>query len=491
MSELKAAPQPVDAGRVSARRSFRQGLPVKKESAMYGTAPHIAKTACSRLLRACLVAVAMLMAALAVGPALASATPLSCTGATIYALQRPTKTSGEHGTVFGLTDSTVGGATATMTELTQLPNNSYPNALGVSSGGAGLWAVEQAGTAGSATVWGYDSETGVWKSYIGSGGEPSGFVAGAVDPVNGIYYYADYTAGTATTPGKATLYGFDTLTDTAITGEMGTFDLPDGDSAASENGDFTFDYNGNLYVLASNATTRGVGVIKTADVPSTATGEQLSITTLSSVADAATYNGIAFDNLGHLYLEGSSGGKYGVEEIDPNNGEVLDKFTDYSSNAQSTADVDLGSCTSIPTLTANVEVEGRVSGSDQFKLSITGGTITQGNTATTEGSATGLQSKEAGPVIGSGEVEYTFTLTAASGNLADYHVSYSCVDTANGDKAVQSGSEASFKLKLPKVELGQTEAPPAILCTYDLAPKEADLGVTDKVAPEAASMGRR
>ena len=395
MSELKAAPQPVDAGRVSARRSFRQGLPVKKESAMYGTAPHIAKTARSRLLRACLVAVAMLdggarrrpRACVCDAPQLHGRDDLRA-AATDQNQRRTRDCLRAHRQhrrwSHGDDDRTHPAAQQ------QLPQRPWGLL-----GGAGLWAVEQAGTAGSATVWGYDSETGVWKSYIGSGGEPSGFVAGAVDPVNGIYYYADYTAGTATTPGKATLYGFDTLTDTAIAGEMGTFDLPDGDSAASENGDFTFDYNGNLYVLASNATTRGVGVIKAADVPSTATGEQLSLTTLSSVADAATYNGIAFDNLGHLYLEGSSGGKYGVEEIDPNNGEVLDKFTDYSpTHSRSAADVDLGSCTSIPSLTADVEVEGRVSASDQFKLSITGGTITQGNTATTEGSATGLQSKE-------------------------------------------------------------------------------------------------
>ena len=112
---------------------------------MSSAAHQIAKTLRSKLVRACLVGLAVLAAALAVGPALALATPLSCTGSTIYALQRPTKTSGEHGTVYGLTDSTVGGATATMTELSQLPNNSYPNALGVSSGGAGLWGSNRRG----------------------------------------------------------------------------------------------------------------------------------------------------------------------------------------------------------------------------------------------------------------------------------------------------------------------------------------------------------
>ena len=293
----------------------------------------------SPLVRVGLLVLALFASGLVLTPPGAVAAPLNCRGSVIYVVQRPnSKSSSTHGTVFALATSTVSEGTGQVTEVTQMPNDTYPNALGVSSEGAGLWAVEQEGKTGSATVYGYDAETGVWSSYLASGGTPSGFVAGAVDPENGIYYYAEYSGG------KATLYGFNTNTDTAISGEMGTFELPGGGT----NGDITFDLNGDLYVLASDESTRGVGVIRSTSVPSETTTSQLPITTLSSVAEPhkLTYNGIAFDNLGHLYLEGeSTGGTFGVVEVDPNNGEVLTEFVPYASGAQSGSakDVDLGS----------------------------------------------------------------------------------------------------------------------------------------------------
>ncbi len=429
----------------------------------------------SRALHACVALLGVVATALCFGAGSALATPLDCSGNTIYVAQRPVKTEG---TIYELSTKTVGGATATLTELTKMPA-ATANALGASAGGAGLWAVEQSGGKGSATVYGYEAATKKWTTYVGYGGEPSGYVAGAVDPVNGIYYYADYSST------EATLYGFDTITDTAITGVIGHFKLPDGTSG-SQNGDFTFDLNGNLYALASDGSKLGVGVVKAADVPSTATGAELPITVLSAVAEATKYNGIAFDNRGHLYLEGSPS-SYGVKEIDPNNGSTLAAFTPYSN--QEAPDVDLASCSPIPTLTAQVEIAKRAASTDQFKLSITGGTITQGNTATTEGTSTGLQSKVAGPVIGSSETEYTYTQTAASGSLENYDVTYSCVDMANGAKAVASGTGSSFKLKFPTVELGQAEAPPAIVCTFDDQLKEADLGVSDSVEPKTVADG--
>lgn len=41
-------------------------------------------------------------------------------------------------------------------------------------------------------------------------------MAGAIDPASRIYYYAALGTGTTTTPGKVTVYGFNTQTNTAI-----------------------------------------------------------------------------------------------------------------------------------------------------------------------------------------------------------------------------------------------------------------------------------
>ncbi len=428
----------------------------------------------------------VLIVAMAV-PASASASAFDCSGGTIYSLQRPnSQSSSTSGVVFGLQTSTVGGSSVTATQVTALPGNSYANALGVTGDGSQMYGVQQSGSAGSATVWAYDTSTATWTSYSGTGGTPSGFVAGAIDPVTGIYYYADYTAGTASTPGTATLYGFNTTTNTPIPGVIATFPLPDGNGTASQNGDFAFDQSGNLYVLASTGATRALGVVK-APLPTTGSGTTMTDTTLSSVSDTSTYNGIAFDATGRLYLESStSGGTWQITGVDPNNGAIVSGPTPISASEQSAsaADVDLASCPHIPTLSAATDVTGRSSTGDQFTLSVTGGTITQGNTATTSGSSTGVQSQSAGPVIATAGTTYTISETAASGSMSDYAVSYSCVDTANGNALVTSGTGPSLQLTYP------TTSSPSVVCTFATSPK-ADLALTDTAsAPSVAAGGQ-
>jgi len=436
-------------------------------------------------LRMAVVVVGILLTVLMAVPASASASSFDCSGGTVYSLQRPnSQSSSTSGIVFGLQTSTLDGSSVTATQVTALPDNSYANALGVTGDGSHMYAVQQSGSAGSATVWAYDSSTGTWAPYSASGGTPSGFVAGAVDPVNGIYYYADYTAGTASTPGTATLYGFNTNTNTPIAGAIATFPLPDGNSSLSQNGDFAFDQSGNLYVLASTGATRALGVVK-APLPATGSGTTMTDTTLSSVSDSSTYNGIAFDATGTLYLESStSGGTWQITGVDPNDGAIVSGPTPISASEQSgsAADVDLASCPHIPTLSAGTDVTGRNSTGDQFTLSITGGTITQGNTATTSGSSAGVQSESAGPVIATAGTTYTISETAASGSMSNYAVSYSCVDTANGDAPVTSGSGSSVQLTYPAT------SSPSVVCTFVTSPK-ADLALTDTASASTVAAG--
>ena len=86
------------------------------------------------------------------------------------------------------------------------------------------------------------------------------------------------------------------------------------------------------------------------------------------------------------------------------------------------------------------DVVGRYAAGDQFGLSITGGGVSSGNTATTAGSTVGPQTdaaETAGPIAALGGTTYQIHKTAAgTGTLANYTLTASCVDTANGNAAV-------------------------------------------------------
>ncbi|MGW3184514.1 DUF7507 domain-containing protein [Kitasatospora sp. NPDC001119] len=401
--------------------------------------------------------------------------PLDCSGNTIYAVQRGSSGAGT-GTLLALASGTVGGANVTATTVSTLPAGSgFTNALGITDGGTAAYVVDQTpAVSGSVNVYGYNAATGAWTVYTGSAGPTSdSFVAGAVNPVNGIYYYASFEPGTATTPGVATLYGFNTTTNTAIPGVIGTFDLPV-TGTSGPNGDITFDAGGNLYILSSVGTDAAIGRVS-APIPTTgsATGVPLTSTTLSTLDNPTdrSFNGAAFDNVGNLYIEFTSGTTTYLERLNPNTGAVTAGPTPYTNNAF--LSVDLGACSTNPTLTLQKDIVGRFAESttsnDQFTLEITGGGVTQGNTATTTGTSTGVQSPPAGPVIALSGTTYTLTETAASGSLSDYTTTYDCVDTANGNAPITSGSGVTtFNLPFPATV--EDKNSPMVLCTFTNTP---------------------
>jgi hypothetical protein len=197
--------------------------------------------------------VALPLTAIATAAPASAATTLSCNGSTIYAVERGASAT-DDGTLLGLTTSTVGGSSVTATAISSIPAGGNANALGITFGGTGAYLVDQATTsADSANIHYSDAATGTWSTFTGSSGASDSFVAGAVDPANGVYYYASYFPGTASTSAYANIYGFDTVTNTAISGLIGTVDLGTGDSTAAENGDLAFDGSGNLYLLSSDA----------------------------------------------------------------------------------------------------------------------------------------------------------------------------------------------------------------------------------------------
>ena len=253
--------------------------------------------------------------------------PLSCDGGTIYSYQRGSD-SAAAGSVYALDTSTVGGSSREVaaTLVTKVPSGGNANGLGITKGGTAMYAVNQTTSkANSAVIHGYSTSTQTWTTYTGnSSGAKDSFVAGAVNPATGIYYYVTYSAGSASRPGTATVYGFNTNTTTRITGVIATFSLPTGNGTAGNNGDIAFDSAGNMYVLASNGSEVGIGVVK-GPIPTTgsSSGAPLTDTLLNRFADRNSYNGIAFDNSGNLYVSGIPGGTSVLTKLNPNTGAVI------------------------------------------------------------------------------------------------------------------------------------------------------------------------
>jgi len=441
------------------------------------------------LVRTCGLLALAISAALAMLAASASAaTTLDCSGATIYSVMRgSTNSSASDGTVYALADATVGSGSVTATQLTTIPGGGFANGLGITEGGAAMYAVDQTGTNGSTTVFGYDAATGTWTDYTGTAGATNSFVAGAVDPANGIYYYGSYSAGTVGAPGTATVYGFDTTTNTAIPGVIATFALPVGVGAGGDNGDFVFDSVGNLYVLANNSTTDVVGIGRVSGLPTTGstTGTALIDTPLTTFSSTSSYNGIAFDSDGRLYVNSVTGGASRITTLNPDSGAVIAGPTPDSANAQTYLNVDLAACSLNPTLAVQKDVVGREFAGDQFGLSVTGGGLQSGNTATTSGTTAGLQPIEAGPVIAVAGSEYTVSESATNADLVDYSTTYSCVDNANGGAVVASGNGSSFQLPFPATKAGQLS--PNIVCTFTNAPLPIGIRITKSADPTTVS----
>ena len=407
---------------------------------------------------------------------------LSCNGSTIYSIERGSSATST-GTLNALTTDTVSASSVTATAVSSIPAGGDANALGITLGGTGAYMVDQTTTAAnSANIHYYDATTGAWSTFTGSSGAGNSFVAGAVDPANGIYYYASYAAGTSSTSASATVYGFNTATNTPISGVIGTASLGTGNSTAGQNGDLAFDGSGNMYLLSSDGVNVAINIIH-APIPMTGTtdGATLTSTLLAKYANTGKFNGIAFDNAGYLYVEDvDSSNVSEITELNPNNGAVVAGPTAISSNAQTYLNVDLGACSVNPTLALKTDIVDRYSSGDQFGLSITGGGLSNGNTATTSGSATGVQSAEAGPVIAQSSTTYTVSETAANGaSLSDYTTTYSCVDTANGDAVVASGTGQSFTLQFPVT----VTSSPDVVCTFTNTPKSAAISVVKSAAP--------
>ena len=400
--------------------------------------------------------------------------PLSCAANTLYTVDQTTRVL-----------SQINAASGASTLITTLPlppggvaGTTLINAMGIPPGGGSRLYIAVAGNSpvgAKGAILTYDT---VAATSTYSAGAPAvevaayagNFVAGAVNPVNGWFYFAiAQTAGAANTVWG--LFGYNPSTGAApirvgeITGVTGN------------NGDLAFDGLGNLYLLTGNATTNFIIYRVNGPMPTTSGAGSLPGTAVTPpISSAVNFGGIAFNN-GLLVAQAGTA----LYLFDPATGAQV------GSTVASIAGADLASCGYPNTLRLQKALpNGRVVASNQFTLTITGGGVSTGNTATTTGNATGLQPVVAGAVLGQVGTSYTITETASGGTtLANYTSTWQCVDATNGNASIASGSGASGTFAMPNGGNTGVDA----LCTITNALQLVDVQVVKTATPDPVLTG--
>ena len=235
---------------------------------------------------------------------------------------------------------------------------------------------------------------------------------------------------------------------------------------AGNHGDIAFDPEGNLYVHWNGY---AIHKVAAANVPTTA---QASSKTLSaaSVGTATTayasglawMSGQATKPLWSMHYTSEN------REIDGQTPGQNDRTVVATLHSPSSGNIyEMASCVgpSAPTLSLSKNVESRVNTGDQFKLDVLNGTTVLG-TATTSGTATGLQAAKVGPVTVAEGTTYTLRETASgTTSLSSYAITAAC--TMSGTPVTTTGSNGTFSVTVPAGAMGLidcaiTNGPPKI-----------------------------
>lgn len=361
------------------------------------------------------------------------ATPLVC-ASTVYQLN----TTGEVRSV-PMADLGNVATTTSSPVLGAVTGSTATDALGISNDGGLLYYV--ATRAGATVITRYDFATSQYTHV--SVATPTSRVAGAVNPVNGNYYYGGVAAGSA-------IYMFNPTTQTSV--QVGTSPGTAGD------GDYAFSAAGDLYILSGTALT----VVRRSNLPTTSGTAALTGTLVTTTAAQAS-NGAAFALEGDLFVQNNLAGNSLLQRIDPVSGAVAGTLAGALKQTTSTfAGTDLASCAEPRSVRVFKDITQRVAGADQFQLSL-GSTGSTTLTATTTGATTGVQSAAAGPRVASIGRTYTFSETGVGSPIGAYVSTWRCVDNSNGTVlASGSGPSGSYAV---------TGASPLdIICTFANAP---------------------
>ena len=377
----------------------------------------------------------------------ANGQPLSCSSTTIYNLT-------SQGGLYSLNTST-----SVNTKVGTI-GSSDMNSLGITADGTTAYAANQTPKNGTTTVY---VENVTVPSTVTYTGEPatglSILIAGAVDPVNGLYYYGGWnSAGT-----QFILFAFNPTTHTAA--EAGTISPPNSTTYGA--GDITFDNAGNLYILAGAKSTSNASklVVAPGPIPTSGTSTIASSTLATIPANSGNFDGIAFTTSGQLFVQTTDGA---FDSVNPNNGTVTSLPAQTGLGSESP--YDLAGCSFNGTLQVEKNIVGRSVAGDQFTMTITGNGISSGNSGTTTGSSTGVQTgtgEIAGPIVGIPGTSYNVAETAASGSLANYQSTYACLNGTTPVTTSGNGTGTSFSLTFPT---SSGNAGANVICTFTNTP---------------------
>lgn len=386
--------------------------------------------------------------------------PFDCSGPTLYTIS------------FGSTQAinAVDPATGEETEIDSVnPTLGEPNALGLSADGLNAYYVDDTD---ANEVYDYNALTKQTTTFATSTPDVGKVVSGAVDPVNSYYYYAEYAGN------EATVFAFDTVTDTPVTGAVATISLSIPSTGTDFYGDIAFDSAGDMFLLDGSTptgSTTGEGALEEVPGPMPTTGSAtpapLTPRLITSDLDPGAgeeFNGITFNSDNNLFVQSGPAATPGATstlfQVDPTTGAVLGNPAGVPIDLP---DTDLAGC--FGNITVQKDIVRRVSPTDEFTLSITDD---NGKTATvtTTGTSVGLQPVAAGPLAIAATQEFTVTETGGAGtSLADYTATHSCVDARTNVVVGTPGVGASFDFTVPGLQAGEFVSPP-IICTFTNTP---------------------
>ena len=354
----------------------------------------------------------------------ATAKPISCEAGTIYSVS----SGGQLREIKNGTVTDVGTKASSVSSF---------NGLGIGTNGQPIYAYNRTNSQ-TAAMYKYDAGAGTWTntgdSYKTSDTNKGNFdgtlVAGAVNLSNGKYLFGGFETTSSgilwwtTYTQVFKLWQYDASANPKFS-YLGYIETYSGQSdPGATNGDMAFDANGNLFVVRGSGSTTTVYSVTAANLAK-ANGGQITSSGSNSFGTTSNVNGVAFDSSGKAYLGADS---------------TVQSFNmpDWSGNTTVTSGLnsstDLASCSSPATVTLEKVVDGRWADTDQFELTLSEGSTKLG-TATTEGTASGVQEQRVGPQPAVRGKTLTFEEKGTgTTDLENYTSSYKC--TVDGKSLV-------------------------------------------------------
>ncbi|MET0449471.1 MAG: LPXTG cell wall anchor domain-containing protein, partial [Aeromicrobium sp.] len=393
---------------------------------------------------------------------------LTCAANTFYSLQDDGSVRQVVSVPGGASDSatvtTIGGWTGTA--------RSGVNALAIADEGTALYALDRSANGNDVTDILRYTRDGGWVA-VPSSGYVAGFnttltiTGGAINLSTGRYLYGGFYDGGATL--SYALFEYNPVTNASR--RLGTFatTIPDTSTA---NGDIAFDRAGNLYIVRSGGGNANIFSL-TAQTIAGANGGALAVSASASQSlTLQNVNGIAFEGDGSVYLaNGTTVMRYNPTTWAQIGNRVTQSLGDST---------DLASCSSPANLTVVKNVVSRVAASDQFALTVRSGTTTVA-TATTTGSATGVQTERVGPIPVIAGSTYTVSEAMASGSADNYASGLICLNGTTQLPITVDATGRSAAVPIPNVSGA------SIVCTFTNSPLVSPVSISKTVLSDDAA----